>query len=310
MISAARVSVVIVNWNNFADTSECLDSLRRASYPNFEVVLVDNASTGDDARLIREGYGDFVRLIENSSNEGFAEGCNIGMKDALGRGADYIVLLNNDTVAAPDFLDRIIPVMEADRRIGIAGGMVYSYEAPELIWFGGGRINYRTGNTPIRGSAERDVGQYSGIADVDWICGCYMVLSRETLDKAGLLDRRFFFGWEDADISVRAARAGFRVVFVPDSRIWHKTFSEVKQDRLMGMPVYYATRGHFIFMEKHFTRFQLCTAGLYFIVSFPRFLRDYTRILGRRKVPLYIFMDIYGYLTRRWRQWSRVPQER
>ncbi len=300
-MSSPRVSIVVVNWNNFADTAECLESLGKTTYPNYDVVVVDNASNGDDARLLRERFADCIRLIENDRNCGFAEGSNIGMRDALDRGADYVALLNNDTVVAPDFLDDLVAMAQSDGRVGIMGGKVYCYETPDMIWFAGGVINYWTGSTPIRGSGATDRGQYEEIAEVDWICGCFMFITRELLQTVGMLDKRFFFGWEDADLCVRAARSGFKILFVPGARIWHKTFPPEKKERLMGLPVYYATRGRFIFLEKHFTRLQFITSALYFLVWFPRFSWHYSRILGQRKVPLYIVWGVLGYLRRKYR---------
>lgn len=302
-MSQPRVSVVVVNWNNFADTDECLQSLGKAIYPNFEVILVDNGSDGNDVDLLKERFGDRIRLIENDRNYGFAEGCNTGIKDALARGADYVALLNNDTIVAPDFLDEVVSAAWSAEKVGIAGGKVYCYETPEMIWFAGGVIDYWRGSTPIRGSGEMDCGQYEERREVDWICGCFMLISRELLKEVGMFDRRFFFGWEDVDLCVRAARRGYRIIFVPQSKVWHKTYPPEKRERLMGLPVYYATRGHLIFMEKHFTRLQLLSSGLHFIVGFPRFLWDYSRILGQWKVPIYILWGIAGFLV-------RIPRKR
>lgn len=301
-----KVSVVIVNWNNFADTAECMESLMRATYPNYEVVVVDNGSNGGDARMLTERFDGYIRLIENDRNYGFGEGCNIGMRDALERGAEYVALLNNDTIVAPDFLDGLVRFVESDEKVGIVGGKVYCYEIPEMLWFAGGALNYRTGGTPIRGSGEMDCGQYEETIEVDWICGCFMFVSRHLLEAVGMFDRRFFFGWEDVDLCVRAARNGFKVVFVPSSKVWHKTLPPEKKERLMGRPVYYATRGQFIFMEKHFTKLQLVSAGLYFIVRLPSTLWYYSRILGQWKVPIYIGWGILGYLRRRYRQYAKL----
>ena len=306
MISFPKVSVITVNWNNFNDSAECLESLRKTTYPNFEVIVVDNGSVGDDVSLLKQRFGDSIRLIVNDKNSGFAGGCNIGIKDALAGGADYVVLLNNDTVVAPDFLEGLVRVAQSDERVGIAGGKVFCYELPELIWFAGGIINYRTGRTPIRGSGEADKGQFDEIVRVDWISGCFMFISRDVLQAVGMLDERFFFGWEDVDLCVRAARKGFKVLFVPESRIWHKGFGIDKRDRLMGMPVYYATRGQFLFMDKHFAKPQLAVAWLYFIVTFPRCVWDYSRILHQWKVPLYILWGIGGYLRIKFREYVKV----
>jgi GT2 family glycosyltransferase len=216
------------------------------------------------------------------------------------------VLLNNDTVVAPDFIEGLVRVAQSDERVGIAGGKVFCYELPELIWFAGGIINYRTGRTPIRGSGEADKGQFDEIVRVDWISGCFMFISRDVLQAVGMLDERFFFGWEDVDLCVRAARKGFKVLFVPESRIWHKGFGINKRDRLMGMPVYYATRGQFLFMDKHFAKPQLAVAWLYFVVTFPRCVWDYSRILHQWKVPLYLLWGIGGYLRIKFREYAKI----
>ena len=306
MMPFPKVSVITVNWNNFNDSAECLESLRKTTYPNFEVIVVDNGSVGDDVSLLKQRFGDSIRLIVNDKNSGFAGGCNIGIKDALARGADYVVLLNNDTVVAPDFLEGLVRVAQSDERVGIAGGKVFCYELPELIWFAGGIINYRTGRTPIRGSGEADKGQFDEIVRVDWISGCFMFISRDVLQAVGMLDERFFFGWEDVDLCVRAARKGFKVLFVPESRIWHKGFGIDKRDRLMGMPVYYATRGQFLFMEKHFAKPQLAVAWLYFVVTFPGCVWVYSRILHQWKVHLYILWGIGGYLRIKFREYAKI----
>ena len=305
-MSFPKVSVIIVNWNNFNDTAECLESLRKATYPNLDVIVVDNASAGDDVRLLTQRFGDFAKLIANGRNSGFAGGCNIGIEEALVRGADYVALLNNDTLVAPDFLESLVSVAQGDKKVGVAGGKVYCHELPDLIWFAGGVINWRTGRTPIRGSGETDKGQFHEIVSVDWISGCFMFISRDALQAVGMLDERFFFGWEDVDFCVRTARKGFKVLLVPESRIWHKGWGVGKRERLMGLPVYYATRGQFLFMDKHFTRPQLFKAWLYFIVSFPKFAWEYSRILNKWQVPFYILWGIGGYLRIKSRKYTGI----
>jgi len=296
-----KVSVILVNWNNFSDTAECLESLGQVTYPNCEVIVVDNGSEGDDPRLIKERFGDHVKVIENDKNYGFAEGCNIGMKDALARGANYIALLNNDTLVAPDFLEELVSIAESDPKVGIAGGKIYCYELPGAIWFAGGFINYWTGKTPIRGRAELDHGQFEEILEVDWIIGCFMFISSKVLQTVGTLDNRFFFGWEDVDLCVRAARSDFKILFVPQSKIWHKGFAPGKERRHAGPPVYYAIRGHFIFMEKHFTKLQRISSTSYFIIRLPKVMWDYSHLLQQWRVSIYILRGVFDYLRRRHR---------
>jgi GT2 family glycosyltransferase len=295
-MSSPKLSIILVNWNNLADSVECLESLKKCTYSNYEVTVVDNGSGGDDARILNQKFGDYIRLIESEQNLGFAKGCNIGIKDALDRGADYVVLLNNDTIVTTDFLDEIVNVVGVQEKVGIAGGKILCYEFPDTIWFAGGEIDYKTGKTPIRGSGEVDRGQYDQVADVDWICSCFMFISGDFLKEEGMLDERFFFGWEDADICVRAVKRGYRVIYVPEAKIWHKGWGRDKKRRLRGMPLYYATRGYFIFTDKHFSRLQLIRSWLYFIIKSPRFIWDYARITEQWKAPIYILWAISDYL--------------
>ena len=312
-MSSPRVAVVLVNWNNVRDSVECLDSLAQCTYPNHEVTVVDNGSRGGDARVLRERYGDTIRLIENPRNVGFAAGCNVGVRGALERGADYVLLLNNDTVVPPRFLDDLMGEVAGRSDVGIAGGKILCHEFPELIWSAGGTIDYRTGVTPVRGSGEADDGRLDEEADVDWICSCYMLVSRSVWERVGLLDERFFFGWEDADLCVRAAKAGFRVLYVPGSFIWHKGFGERKKKRLSGRPLYYATRGHFIFLGKHFSRWQLVSASLHLLTGFPKAMWDYSRFTGQWKGPMYMCRAAYDAVTAtaraRARRWGALRRD-
>ena len=120
-----KVAIVILNWNGLADTLECLDSLQKIVYPNYVVVVIDNGSNGNDAEIIKKKFGDFVFVIEEEKNLGFAGGCNEGIRWALHSGAKYVLLLNNDTVVDPNFLIELVNVAQNDPQIGIVGPKVY-----------------------------------------------------------------------------------------------------------------------------------------------------------------------------------------
>jgi hypothetical protein len=295
-----RVSIIIVNWNGLEDTIECLESFKKISYPNYEVIVVDNGSEGDDARILREKFGDYIRLIQNDKNYGFAKGCNVGVEDALARGAEYILLVNNDTVIAPDSIDELIKVAQSDKNIGIVGGKIYFYEDPQVIWFAGGSINFWAGRTPLRGQGQIDCQDFDKVVAVDWIVGCFMLISRDVLLNVGLLDERFFFGWEDVDICIRAARNGFRILFAPEAKLWHKALASGKGERLVGIPLYYAARNHFILMEKHWPKLQFITSVLYYLLTFPKTATNYSRLLHQRSASKYMLWGIWDYLRRRW----------
>lgn len=264
-----KVSIIILNWNGLEDTVGCLESIRKITYPNYHVIVVDNGSEGDDVEVLREKFGDYIHIIENNKNYGFAEGANIGMRYALDNlGPDFFLLLNNDTVVAPDFLGELMKVALSDQRIGILGPKIYYYDEPEKVWFAGGNINYWLGRFWHRGIGRTDCGQFDDIVDVDFVSGCCMLASGAVVSDVGLLDGAFFFGTEDYDISIRSARGGFRVLYVPGSKIWHKIGRSTGRTGRKPIPfvAYYGTRNHFILMGKHWSRLQFATSTLYFIV--------------------------------------------
>ena len=216
-----KVSIIILNWNGLEDTIECLESLKKITYPNHEVVIVDNASSGNDVQILQGRFGDYIHLIQNDKNYGFPEGCNIGMRYALTTGADYILLLNNDTVVDPKFLTEMVEVAEADLSIGITGSKVYYYYEPNIIQSAGGKIKWWLGDLQTYGG-EEDVGQYDSISEYDYVFGTSFLIKKEVIQEISFMDPFFFFGVEEYDYCTRAKRAGFKVVYVPGSKVWHK----------------------------------------------------------------------------------------
>jgi GT2 family glycosyltransferase len=275
--------------------------MMKITYPDYKVVVVDNGSERGDVRILREKFGDSIHVIENDKNYGFAEGANIGIRYALASlSPDYLLLLNNDTVVDPEFLGEMIKVAHTDKKIGILGPKIYYYNEPEKVWFAGGNINYWPGRLWHRGIGQIDSGQFDEVADVDFISGCCMLVSRDMLSSVGLLDSTFFFGTEDYDISIRAARNGFRVLFVPDAKIWHKIGRSTGRTGRKPTPfvAYYYVRNHFILMEKHWSRLQYATSTIYFIVIRLFILYLYR---DRQWSTLKAYgLGFWDYLRRKW----------
>jgi GT2 family glycosyltransferase len=247
-----KVSIIILNWNGLKDTMECLESLKKITYPSYEVIVVDNGSTGNDVKVLRERFGDYIRIIANDRNYGFAEGSNIGVRQALMDGAADMLLLNNDTIVDPDFLSELVNVAESDSRIGLAGPKIYFYHEPNRIWFAGGKISLFSASSN-RGRNLIDKGQFDKVDYVDYISGSCMLIKKSVLESAGLLDPIYFFGIEDVDMSLRATEAGFANVFVPTAKIWHKVFSSgIKKPDIP----YHTSRNTMILARKHFRRFK------------------------------------------------------
>ena len=215
------VHIIVLTWNGKQDTLDCLASLSKVTYPNFRTIVVDNASIDGTADAVRTGFPD-VHLIVNDVNLRFAGGNNVGIAYALNDGADYVLLLNNDTVVDPDFLTALVTAAESDQRIGMAGPKICYYDEPKVLWYAGGKIEWWKGWITHRGVRETDHGQYDVADETDYVTGCCVLVRRVAIEKAGILDEAFFIYGEDADWSVRVAREGFGLMYVPQAVIRHK----------------------------------------------------------------------------------------
>jgi GT2 family glycosyltransferase len=241
------VSIIVLNYNGRDDTLACLRSLEHLTYPNVNVIVVDNASSDGSADAIRAAHPQMT-LIETGANLGFTGGNNVGIRRALDQGADYVMLLNNDTIAAPDTITLMIEVMEADPTIGVSGPMIYYYSAPETIWSAGGQIDWSRGVTAMIGVNEEDKSQF-GLTPrrVDFVTGCALLVRREVWEKIGLLDDQFFMYYEETDWCVRASRAGYKIVHVPQAMLWHKI--SIEERAASPRTYYYMTRNRLLFLR-------------------------------------------------------------
>jgi GT2 family glycosyltransferase len=221
------ICIIIINWNGWKDTAECLDSLLRISYANYHVIVVDNDSQGQDVEILKERFGEQIHIIENQRNSGFAEGNNIGIRYALGAySPDYVLLLNNDTTVSPGFLTEMVTVSEDNPKLGILGPRVFYYDLDgkkDAVWFTGGGIRWWHPSYWKLLDLSGDQFVASGVpVVVDWVSGAAMLIRREVIESISLLDARYFFGHEDIDYCSRARKNDYRVAYVPRSFIWHK----------------------------------------------------------------------------------------
>jgi len=214
-----KVSIIILNWNGLADTIECLQSLREVVYPNYSVIVVDNASRGDDVRILRERFGDYIQVIPNDKNYGFAKGNNVGIRYATEKGTDYVLLLNNDTTVDPEFLTEMVTVAEADKEIGIVCPKIYFYDRPDVACFDGGlKISLWWGT--LKGGPCQ--GDERPVIETEFATGAAMMIRARTLEQIGLLPEEYFFGVEDFDFSLRAMRNNFKIVVARRALVLHK----------------------------------------------------------------------------------------
>jgi len=212
------------------------------------VILINNAPTDKTAAAVQRVFPEVV-VLSNQENIGYAGGNNRGIRFAMEQGADYFFLLNNDVILSPDCLSVLLGVAESDPQIGMVGPKVYYFDAPKRIQSAGGIVTWRSRLTAMIGQGELDHGQYDRIRDVDFLCGCALLVKRTAIEVTGYLDPDFFIYYEDADWGLRMRRAGFRVVYVPYTHVLHVGSAEPSNDS--AFRAYYNHRNALLLARKH-----------------------------------------------------------
>lgn len=242
------VFTVMLTFNQREQTVEALHSLLASDYPELRTVIVDNGSADDTVECLSATFPQ-VNVIANSQNLGFAEGCNVGTREALAQGADYVFLLNNDVDLAKDAVRILVEAAEADPLVGVVGPKVYRWGTSSILQSVGGRINRTEVRSELIGDGEQDVGQYDVLREVPFVSGCALLAKRVVLERVGLLDPLYFWYYEEVDWCWRAWQAGFRVLCVPQAQVWHKGgMSSGGNSYLVS---YLTTRNRLVFGSRH-----------------------------------------------------------
>lgn len=256
------VAVILVNYNGADDTIACLHSLMSLSDCGepVEKIVVDNKSTDESIErlLPLESSLNFV-LLKSSENRGFSAANNIGIKYAKKKNAKFFLLLNNDTIVEPDFLNHLKESFLFSKKCGAATSKILYYSDSSKIWYAGGSLSRRTGKTAHLRFNERDKPNEVTPMKVTFASGCCVLLSKELVDTIGLMDEKFFLYEEDVDYSFRIIKSGFDIVYNPKSVIYHKVSSSTGQGSAMSQ--YYLIRNKFLFLNKSYK-------GVYRITSF------------------------------------------
>lgn len=263
MTTEPKVTIVIVNWNGLEDTIECIESLMKIKYCNFNIIIIDNDSSSSEAKRIKERF-EKIKVVELKRNLGFANANNVGILIALAnQETEYVLLLNNDTIVDSVFLEEIIRIAEGDRKIGIVGPKIYYYDDKTRVWFGGGKVNLYIRHT--QGGGKIDTGQYQLTKESDFISGACMLVRKDVFKSVGLLPREYFLGWEDIDFCMSAKRKGYSIMFVPSSHIWHKGSVSYKRHNLGYKQVFLGFRNRFIMRYKFLSRSRF---ALFILIQF------------------------------------------
>lgn len=253
-----KIFILILNWNQEKLTLECIESLQKLKKDkniNIKIVVIDNASINSFPRS--ENY----EVITNETNLGFAAGNNVGIKYALGNNADFIMILNNDTIVDKNLVTELLKPMK-DEKVAITSPKIYfekgyefhknKYKKSELgkvIWSGGGKIDWKNIYGSNIGVDEVDKEQYSKERQVDFATGACMLIKSEALRQVGLFDEKYFMYLEDVDLSIRMKKKGYEIKFVPNALLWHK----VAQSSGIGSDLndYFISRNRLLFGMKY-----------------------------------------------------------
>lgn len=234
-----NVWAILINYGHPELTCACIQSLQKTNDEFLHILVVDNASPDDSCKVLEQEFGDTITLLRAEENNGFSAGNNIGIRYALARGADYILMLNNDTVVAPSMIDELLKEADADT---VTVPKMYYYDEPDKIWYSGGAIRQHTGRS-IHFCTEREKGY------VTYATGCCMLIPASVINKVGPWDETFFLYGEDLDYSIRLQKANIKILYVPAAVLWHKVSGASGKNA--KMPVYYGSRNRFLVLKKH-----------------------------------------------------------
>ncbi len=280
LVIMPNIFIIILNWNNAKDTIECLSSLSKVQYPRKKILVIDNGSTDQSLSILKQWIkvqqiSDTIELVETGKNLGFSAGNNIGIKKAVEQMADYILLLNNDTVVTESFLSDLIQTASKNSTAGIIGCKIYYLDRKTLVWFNGGIIDY------VKGAFYHFDKDTQGQRSSDFITGCLMLIPTVVFRNVGLLDEQYFLNVEDIDFSYRVRRAGYALVVDSNTVIYHKVSSTIG-GLYSKIYQYYFHRNRLIFFDK-------------FIQGFPKYIFFIFQLL--LAIPLWLVLQI---LNRRW----------
>lgn len=260
------VSIITVSYNHPDVTSALLESLRHITYPNIEVIVVDNASPNDDPAIIRQLYPE-ITFIQSEKNLGFAGGNNLGIRQAKGK---YILLLNNDTEVEPEFLKPLVAKLEANSKIGAVSPKIKFFYQPDTIQFSGqAPINPYTMRSYGYGYGKKDTGQFNHDAPTSFVHGAAMMIPMDVIKKVGLMAEIYFLYYEELDWGARIKAAGYELWYVHNSTVMHK--ESMSTGKLSPFKTFYMNRSRLLYLRRNVHGLPFLIAFLYqLFVSIPK----------------------------------------
>lgn len=273
MKTVPLISLITLNYNQAGLTCALLESVRHLTYPNIEVIVVDNHSAQNPTQLIQERGFANTRVIVNDENLGFAGGNNVGIRQAAG---DFFLFLNNDTEVTPDLIERLLEPFGADASIGLTCPKIRYHQQPTVIQYAGYTpLNAYTGRAWAIGSHQVDGGQFDRAGKTYFAHGAAMLVKREVVERAGLMPELYFLYYEELDWSRRIQQAGYQIYYQPSALVYHKESMTV--GKANPLKVYYQTRNRILFMRRNVAPLPLLIFLIYYaLVALPKGIITYS----------------------------------
>lgn len=272
-----KTAIILVNWNSFYHTNNCIISIKESKATDYDIIVVDNGSEDASEKMLQESHQDII-LIKSPVNSGFSGGNNLGLKYSIQNNYTYSFLLNNDTFVEPDFLTPLVNFMDEHSDVGAIQPKIFFHTKRTILWNGGSVYNRFFGLTYSNRYLRQEGNQQKKIQRVDWITGCAFFIRNSTLQQTGLLSENMFIYFEDVDLSMRIKETGAHLIFNPNSVIYHIAGSSFKnkeksEEGYSKPNVYYINFRNRIWFLKRYTPFYLLpTVILYNIFYFGAFL--------------------------------------
>jgi GT2 family glycosyltransferase len=299
-----NIAIILVNWNGLQFTKACLDSLMAMPVKGYSVIVVDNASSDGSSSILKTNYPDIV-LLENQQNLGFTGGNNRGIKYALDKGADLIILINNDATVSSDFLDKMLLAYKQSPNAGIIQPIICFQHDKDRIWSAGGKYNTLFGISTTKGDRQPITQYFPENKILDWATGCCMMVPAQVFRQVGLLQGSYFAYFEDVDFSIRVRQQGYQILLASDCVIYHEGSASSKKassEGVLSPVVFYLHARNQLFQLRRHHKFPLSIiAWAYHLLKYTGWI-FYFCIRGRSRKLRAVLSGLHDGLTLNHRQ--------
>lgn len=308
------VHIVVLNWNGLEDTLDCLASIRKLTYPNVRVKVVDNASDNGEAEVIEREYPE-VNVLKQSENKGFCGGCNAGIEQSIAEGAEFVMLLNNDALVSPNLIESLLEGHEKLENPGAVSPVIFKYPETEKIWFSIAEWEavWKTGEAKFRLALDEN---YESLKNkkpypTEFACGCCLFVSTKVIEEVGLFDERYFAFFDEAEWCVRMKKRGFTSYVIPSAFIYHKVGGSTPS----LVATYLLTRNRLLWMKENLSLGQKIKSYVVMSKEFTWHLLNAWNLVaeGKRYIPKEqsrAFLQGYkDYFLRRFGKWGAETEK-